>query len=212
MCFSPEISIITFLLGIFTSYLAYQLNTHDDKIIGLFFGFIIFMQLIEFLLWNHQICDDYNRSLSIVGMLINHLQPVLLGLLILYYNKNINKKFIYYLLFFYIIIITVYSLQFNYSKQCTLKNNYNHLEWQWNYMYMHYIVYTIFLLTIFLLFKYGLKSKRNGNLIALVGLLFFIISKFIYTNTTAVGAMWCFFVVSIPLIWYYLRINKLYLE
>ena len=40
MCFSKEVSLVTFILGLFTSYLCYSVNTPQYKIIGLFFAFI----------------------------------------------------------------------------------------------------------------------------------------------------------------------------
>ena len=37
------------------------------------------MQGIEFLLWKHPVCDDYHKAVSVAGMILNHLQPVVLG-------------------------------------------------------------------------------------------------------------------------------------
>lgn len=90
MCFSARVSIITFIIGIIGAYKCIQLGEPLDKIIGYFLGFVALMQLIEYLLWTHQKCDKYNKMLSITGMLLNHLQPIMLGLLVLNFNKNIE--------------------------------------------------------------------------------------------------------------------------
>jgi len=148
MCFSAEVSIITFLIGIVGAFLCIQLNTKVDKIIGYFYGFVALMQLIEYLLWMHQKCDNYNKFLSITGMLLNHLQPIVLGLLVLYFNKNNKNKWIIYLILsIYTIIIVPYSLQFIQSGDfdCTLKDDKqnSHLIWNWNGMNMSDFVYII---------------------------------------------------------------------
>ena len=205
MCFSPGVSITTFVLGILSSILVYTLNTPDDKIVSLFFGFVICMQLIEYLLWNHQICDNYNRYLSITGMLLNHIQPIILGGLILLFNPQVKKPFIYSLLLIYTVVISNYSLQFNYKKQCTIKNNHNHLFWEWNYMKYSRLVYLIFLIVLFLLFKDGLISKSHGKFLSIISLISYIISMFIYDPSKVAGALWCFFAVGIPVLWYVLR-------
>ena len=87
MCFSKEVSLVTFILGLFTSYLCYSVNTPEYKIIGLFFAFVILMQGIDYLLWEHQQCDDLNKNISTTGMLLNNLQPIILFIL-----KNVYLK------------------------------------------------------------------------------------------------------------------------
>ena len=122
MCFSAEISIITFIVGIIGSLLCISLGKPVDKILGYFFIFVSLMQGIEYLLWNHQKCDNYNRFLSILGMVLNHLQPIVLGLLILYFNKNVSTKIMYLIMFLYLCAIIPYSIQFlnNKNLECTI--------------------------------------------------------------------------------------------
>lgn len=68
MCYSSNASILTFIVGTLGSILVYNSQTKSNKIIGLFIFFVTWMQLIEYLLWNHQICDNYNKILSISGL------------------------------------------------------------------------------------------------------------------------------------------------
>jgi hypothetical protein len=213
MCFSSEVSLITFLIGIIGAYLCISLKTNTDKIIGYFFGFVALMQLIEFLLWNHQICDNYNKFLSIIGMVLNHLQPIVIGLLVLFFNKKIKHKWIIYtILVIYIIVIIPYSLQFIQSGDfdCTLKNTKqnSHLIWNWNGMYMAQFVYVIFTLSMALISIFGFPVLNFGIGMAFVVVISFVSSIFLYPQK-AVGALWCFYTVFILFIYYLLRISNI---
>ena len=213
MCFSAKVSIGTFVLGFVSSFLVYSLGTTDDKIIGLFFAFTSLMQWIEYLLWNHVKCDDYNRYLSITAMVINHLQPIILGALVLGYNPQIttkNHQLILGILAIYIVCIVPYSLQFvmDTTQQCTIKTPNNHLYWKWNDMPMYMLTYIVFILSVFVLFRVGLVSSIHGQYMAYTGLVLFGISKLIYYDTGMIGSMWCFFAAFTPLVWYLLRIFR----
>lgn len=214
MCFSPEVSIGTFVIGFVSSVLVYSLGTIDDQIIGLYFVFISFIQWIEYLLWNHMKCDNYNRGVSLVGMSMNHLQPIVLSALVLKYNPRIaptSRDFILSLLFIYIVSIVPYSLQFYSTNQCTMKTSANHLYWTWNNMPMYLWVYSVFVLCTFSSFRFGLVSSIHGQYMAYTGLVLLGISGIVYRGTGMVGSMWCFFSAFVPLIWYLLRIRRIIL-
>lgn len=205
MCYSSNASIMSFLFGIIGSILVFTLGSVSNKIIGGFIGFVSLMQLIEYLLWNHQICDNYNKFLSILGMILNHMQPVVLGILILLFNKSIplyNYNIILLVLFIYLIIIIPYSLQFNskYNLQYTLKSM-KHLKWNWNLMKYSNIIYIIFLLAMMLLFIYGLPSKKLGVIAGLAAFITFLTSFIIYPQEF-IGVLWCFYITFIPIIYY----------
>jgi hypothetical protein len=122
MCFSERASIESFFFGIIGSLLLISLGGVNNKIFGYYFIYVSFMQFIDFLLWRHQICDDYNRMISFLGMLLNHSQPIVLGILILLFNP-IHKNIIYTLMLVYLCAVIPYSLPFVTDKklQCTLK-------------------------------------------------------------------------------------------
>lgn len=209
MCFSEKASIVTFIIGLVGSILCISLGGIDDKIIGYIFAFISSMQLIEFLIWRHQKCDDYNRFLSLCGMILNHLQPIVLGIIILILNKNfIRNKFLFYLsLLVYLIVIIPYSIQF-YMKpelQCTLKDKSTHLKWYWNSLKYGTLVYAIFLLTYCILCIVGFSNIKTGIFMAFFGVLSFLLSLYFY-KSKYVGALWCYFVVFFPIVYYFYRI------
>ena len=206
MCFSSEISLATFIAGIVGSILCISLGKPVDKIVGYFFMFVSLMQGIEYLLWNHQIRDDYNRFLSILGMIFNHLQPIVLGLLILYFYKNVSSK-IYIILFLYLCTIIPYSIQFlnNKNLQYTIKNKHHHLQWNWNVMVYSFITYLIFLLTLCLLFYIGFPDEYKY--IAIVtALLSYGSSYFFYYNEGVMGSLWCFYILFITYFYYLMRV------
>jgi hypothetical protein len=116
----------TFLIGIIGAILCLTLGTPTDNLVGLFFGFVSSMQGIEFALWNNLDCNMMNKIFSILGMVLNHLQPIILSILILLLNKNLSvntKQIIIISTIIYAITITAYSIQFlNDDDGCTLKN------------------------------------------------------------------------------------------
>jgi hypothetical protein len=213
MCFSSNASIISFLFGIIGSILVFTLGSVSNKIIGGFIGFVSLMQFIEYLLWNHQICDNYNKFLSITGMLLNHLQPIVLGLLVLYFNKNNKNKWIIYLILsIYTIIIVPYSLQFIQSGDfnCTLKDDKqnSHLIWNWNGMNMSDFVYIIFTLSLALISIFGFPNLKYGILMAIITVVTFTSSIVLYP-AKAIGALWCFYTIFIIFIYYLLRVTNI---
>lgn len=203
MCFSADVSLGTFISGVIFSILCYRLGTPESKIIGLFFGFVIFMQLIEFLLWKHQKCDDYNKKLTLAGMILNHLQPIVLFLVIILFNKNIhNKNFniMLILTLIYTLSIFAYSLQF--KNECTYKSNPNnsHLIWKWNSMKYSTIMYILFLISMLVITYLGMPSHKV--IFTLVVFITFLISKIIYSKDHVTGALWCFFAAFAPMVYY----------
>ena len=84
MCFSAEVSLGSFIIGIvFSIILFFQTKFQDYRIVSIFLGFVSLMQLIEYFLWKHQKCDNINKNLSYLGMILNHSQPIVLGALVI---------------------------------------------------------------------------------------------------------------------------------
>jgi hypothetical protein len=202
MCFSANVSLITFLIGITGSALCFKVGTVEYKIVGIFFAFVVLMQLIEYLLWKHQICDSYNKNLTRSALLINHLQPIILVACIFLFNKeNVSPKMIW-LLVFYTVVISLYSFKFLKSGSCTMKSNTSgnsHLIWKWNILDHADIIYAIFLISLMLIGIWGFPTKSSGILFALLCFFSFMFSRFIYGKQNVVGAMWCFFAAFIPI-------------
>ena len=190
MCFSEKASLTAFLVGMTSSLYCYSLGKPDDKVFGLFFAFVSLMQLIDYLLWRHQVCDAYNKMVSLFGMILNHLQPIILAVLLIMYKSDINRKAISYIIGIYLLFIIPYSLQF--SGDCTIKSK--NPNFKWNNEKYHNIVNLIFVLSISLLFYYGFSLRA-----AILALLSVLLSQIFYSNQ--IGAVWCFFAVGFPVMY-----------
>jgi len=199
MCFSPEISLATFIAGFIGSCLLLFQSSKFFTLLGIFFGFVSFMQLIEYFLWNHQVCDDYHKTLSIAGMILNHLQPVVLGIATWSIYQT-NGLLIMIVLAIYLAVIIPYSL--NYVQEtnlhCTTPTSGNpHLIWNWNIMKYRDLVYGIFILTFVIIGLVGINQLKNGIQFSIGAILTFGLSALIY-DRSVIGSLWCFWVVFIP--------------
>lgn len=212
MCYSAEISILSFFVGLAGSITCIALGSIDDKIIGYFIAFVACMQGIEYLLWNHQTCDQYNIFLSHIAMSLNHLQPIVLGCLILVFNTKVkNPNTIVLHMFLYMCSVLPYSLQFldQTQNQCTIKGEENsHLLWNWNRMKYSTLMYAIFLGTVCALFYYGL-SKTNFAIFAIdVAILSYATTAIIY-QSKYIGSLWCFYTMFIPILYITYRLQTM---
>lgn len=57
MCFSEQMSIIAFSVGMIGSILVVSLGEIYNKIVGLWLMFVSCMQLVDFFLWRNQTCN-----------------------------------------------------------------------------------------------------------------------------------------------------------
>ena len=198
MCFSKEVSLGTFIIGAIGATLLYSLNTKIDKILGIFFFYVILMQFVEYILWNNLTCNIINKITSIIAIILNETQPIIMALLLLYNYNLPNKTYIILFTILYFIMMVLYDLQT--KTLCTLKNEFNHLEWGWHFLNMYVFVYIIYLLYLSYII---LSIPFNWN----IKLLLFI-SIYIYLGTGAIGSIWCVFAAFFPIIWFFLRKTK----
>jgi len=209
MCFSANASLATFLIGGIGSYLVWTLGSSFDKIIGAFMGFVSLMQGIEYVLWKNQECNRSNKLVSIVGMWLNHLQPLVLGALVLGLSpRSTYTTWIQWIMALYTAVIIPYSLQFQdkANLQCTgTKPGNPHLVWNWNGMSYGFSIYILFLVTMSLIAILGMPTLTQGAVCAFIAAIIFLLSRLFFYKRAVVGAMWCFFVVFLPAMYYILR-------
>jgi hypothetical protein len=212
MCFSEQASIVAFFSGIFGSALCLSLGKPTDYMVGWFFIFISLMQVIDYLLWRHQKCDTYNRVVSITGMILNHLQPLVMGGLILFFNSTIKlwkRNYILGIMLFYTLITIPYSYEFllDPKVQCSIKNKVTkHMNWNWNSMVHGILFYTLFIATETFLIILGMPNLDQAKYFAPVSAASYILSWIFYKKDIRdVGPMWCYFSVFLPIIYYILR-------
>jgi hypothetical protein len=198
MCYSAPVSLLTFVLGFgFSVLLTFQRNTFY-RLLGYFLGFVSLMQLIEYLLWTHPVCDDYNKTLSVAGMILNHLQPVVLAIITgLLYGKHIPALLA--ISVFYLATIVPYSLQFVSNLQCTTRQpgaTDPHLVWNWSTLKYSRLTYLVFLASFAGIGLLGMPSSE-GRMFALVSVATYALSAWIY-DRKVMGSLWCFWTALLP--------------
>ena len=199
MCFNKDVSILSYLIGFAGCILLYY---RDYKIEGLFYLFIIQMQLIEYLLWLNNSCNLINKTITKIGIVLNHIQPIILYFLIIYFNSNVDKytKIIIHLIIIIYIISTIAYLIYNYKllDSCTIGIE-NKKELFWEIQHGHlFEYYHIFVFAIFFMVLLGFKKHNYLN--AYIILASIIISYIVYDKNKAVGTIWCLFAAYIPLL------------
>lgn len=198
MCFNAEVSMATYLFGMMGCFILFQKKHYIEAIT---FMCVLQMQLIEFFFWmlqNPTQCS-LNKFVAYAGIIINHLEPVVLYIAILYFARHRLPRWLH-LIFFIYLITAIYYVRNSLKKQsCVIATPTSspHLFWDWNEGEYYHLFYFLFILTVFLLFFYGLKAPYN-QFVAWNTLLFFLISYVIYRNKMIVGSMWCFFSAFIP--------------
>ena len=191
MCFSKKVSMLTYIIGIVGSInLYFNLNL---KIEAIFFAWVVQMQLIEYFLWNNQSCNQLNINTTKLGIIINHLEPIILWIAILLLSTHKLPEYVNMLMIIFTLVSIIYTKNVFLDK-CTLKEK-KHLIWNWTFEKNSNIYYGFFILCLNLLFIYGVD---NGNILAILTTGFFFISKLLYKNEKSVGAMWCFFAAFAP--------------
>ena len=215
MCFNAPVSLFTYIFGMYFSYILY---VKGFKAEALFYGWVIQMQLIEYFLWKNQpsclvqartksgcsrtphddIITENNIFISKIGIFINHLEPIVLWLAILYFYGRLPNSINYIMILFCI-------FTFYYTKNAIESNEYTivtpesepYLHWKWNYENNHTYYYIYFLISLILLSLYGLqKGYVNASII----IISYTISYLIYEKKHAIGAMWCFAAAFAPLL------------
>jgi hypothetical protein len=208
MCYSYNASLIALTAGLFGSTLIYNLGSVDNKIFGLFFGYVSLMQGIEAILWKHQSCDDFHKSVTSAGMLLNMSQPIfLLFASQLFYPSNKNTHILYITALFYILYEIYHFVDFQKASHCTSPQENNpHLVWSWLNTQDAYITWIVYSITLFIMFAFGMTSFERGVTIGSAGVITALLSATIYPGRSA-GSIWCFFSALVPmsyLMWKYL--------
>ena len=222
MCFSEKQSKIAFFTNIITCVILYFYPTKDptksktNKILALFFGFVGFMQVFDWIFWKNQDMSDpkqekTNYLFTRIAMIFNHLQPIVLGLLVyIYLGKlgKISKK----LLGLYIPLITIYSMQVFQSDKMEhtitkeIESKRKTLDWKWNSMKYSLLVYAVFLACLTVTGYENLQYPTN-IIFSFISVFSFVFSLYAFKSQTT-GRFWCKTSAFIPLIFLLQNILK----
>lgn len=208
MCFSKQLSIKSFLFGLFCGLsliiFGNKESSKTNKAIGLFFIFVSFMQLIEYFIWKDiNIETGFNRLGFILGPIFNHLQPIILFILCTIFIKSSNlipkKIMIFFIILYFIYIVKkYYDYILDNPNQFIQTNETGHLDWPWKYNF-NYTFYFIINLIIIINFY---KNKNVFAILIFVNILLFISNNKFKKN---IGELWCFMVIGSPLVALFLQ-------
>lgn len=199
MCYDARTSKNTLIFGIIFGLILMKFGNEQykelNKVLGIFFIFVSFMQYIEYLIWTDLECKNGNNKMAgTIGPIFNYLQPTMLFILVLIILKNntitnedtmpIIINMIYVLYFLYI-----YS---NYTKGSLCSDvKDEHLQWAWrnNFAYVIYNMVMIF----------NILYYFNNNIgIFTFGLSYFYLILSMIKFRKHVGELWCFMATSVP--------------
>lgn len=195
MCFTKEVSILTYIVGLVGCLnLYFNLNL---KIEAVFFAWVVQMQLIEYFLWDNQECNNVNKNTTKIGTIVNHLEPIILWISILLFATQKIPEFVNPIMIFFIIATIVYT-GYVINDNCTLvtPESSPHLYWSWNNDNKYSgIYYSFFIIVLNIL---AISSMEFGFHFASILTGGYVLSYAIYNNYKSVGSMWCFFAAFAP--------------
>lgn len=216
MCFNEDVSLLSYLTGLSGSAALFSINKIPES---LFYGWVVHMQLIEYFLWKNQPCqikednkictkselqncNETNKNITSAGVIVNHLEPVILfGSVLLFSKKSLPLPVIILFCIFLILIYFYTKNVLNNNEECTTVSEEStpHLHWKWNQGAFSTLIYAFFLIILIVVSYYGLE---NGHINAIMILIGYITSYIIYKDTHSVGSMWCFMAAFAPWILY----------
>lgn len=85
MCFSARVSLLTYVLGMSGSLALYNSGAWT---LALFYATVVQMQLVDLIIWTFPTCSSLNTAATRAGILINHLEPLVLYAGILAFSSH----------------------------------------------------------------------------------------------------------------------------
>lgn len=171
------------------------------KILALFFGFVGLMQAYDWIFWENQEKNNINYIFTKIAMITNHLQPIVLGLLIYFFTKKIGYNSIIILLI-YTFFVSIYSytnfdkIDYTLTTKEVINDNKSLLYWKWNYFPGSGILYFLFIFSLLIISLENFKSPLNYILV-FINLASFFFAKI---KNHYIGERWCEFASYIPLL------------
>ena len=217
MCWSEKSSLTTFLIGTIVSLFLIVRNKAYDRLFGIFFVWIIFMQFLEYLMWRDINCTtNLNNIASQMAWFQNLSQPLIGGILLIVYVyvgrtlKDKNKNSPIPLVLFTILLIAYawlflwwifdkkpYKTTFC-TQPCKTNCGGRHLQWAWtkNYGSLIWIGYFIMFAVIIVA---SLRNKA-GLILSAYLLITCVIAAIFLPFSKALGSWWCVFAIGGPVV------------
>ena len=131
MCYSPEVSLGTFLFVSCICIYKWNRNKGIDKAAALLFFVIVFMQLVEFFLWINPTCNSVNKTFSSFVPIVLYLQPLLFSLIVWKFRAGFGTytSSIFYAWLLAFIPSLFYMNSIGLFQNCIQKGSNGHLHW-----------------------------------------------------------------------------------
>ena len=210
MCWSAEVSIISFVVGMAASLYLIWRNKEGDRLFGIFFGWTALMQLIEFLFWIDQKCGKLNIYSGRIAAYLNLTQALMAGFVALVYvygyghKSPVPKNFLIGLLIGYTALLVYWTFDKKFYKNticvkpCGKGCDGHGLQWPWSqksvsglYIWVGYFV--VFFISVFSMFYW-----KYGKILLAMMIISLAISLTIYPLRKAIGSWWCLGVMAFP--------------
>jgi hypothetical protein len=184
MCWSAEVSLQSFLIGITAVFVGYQNGLSFP--VTLFCLTIVFMQLIEYFVWSNEGNDRANFRYSVLASLLLWLQPI--ASISTLPSKWISTALGSYIgLSFLSSLFNETPLEVRYRME---KGINGHLEWKW----LDKSWQTAVSLLVYFVFLFGpLVFQKEWTLLTLA-LTTLAGSLYSFYEANTWGSMWCWFV------------------
>jgi hypothetical protein len=199
MCYDIVASKRASIIGLASSFLLYNFtNTNEFKGLALFFAFVTLMQVYDWIFWLNQEKNAINYLFTKIAMISNHLQPIMLACIIVFYiGKNLDNESLTALCA-YGIVALIYSIYIFDKIDYTLvtEKSSPSLYWQWNNFKHSSVVYAFFLLALSII-SYNSFSFPLNYIMTFINIATFFFSMYTYKNSI-IGRMWCHYASYVP--------------
>lgn len=204
MCYDLQTSLIALIINIVASIILFtveskQKTNNQLKAVALFFLFVGFMQFWDIVFWTHDATTKVNVYATKIAMIWNHLEPIILALLIyLFIGKLTVPSMI--ILVVYTVAIVAYSANIWSELGGTevTKETCGSLYWKWNNMKGNILVYGLFLICFLMLCQQQFTGWVRWLCMVIITSTFFF-SLYKYSINASVGRFWCYFAAFCPI-------------
>lgn len=185
MCWNPEVSFVTFAIGIFAIALGY-INKFPTPYLLFLFSFIV-MQFLEFLAWLNLRNKKWNKIIAVFIGIVLALQPLTAIYLLRDSHPELMKMFMTVYLILLLIVQIIYGLRLN--TNYTFIGSNGHLVW--NQISKNNITFLGLLLYMFFFFAPMIILIREYTILFVVSLTTLLWSFYYFYKYDTWGTMWC---------------------
>lgn len=185
MCWNAEVSMQSFLIGMGAIVVAAQYGMSFPMI--LFYSTVVFMQLIEYIIWTWGSDPDVNFYVSLAAMGLLSLQP-LASLLTLPSHRMLYIGL-------YILVGIGYTVYHEMIRKIPIRDEFRmypaangHLAWEWLNSSPKLLIYFVFLIL-----PHLIVGKYNFPFFVLA-MSTLAISVYSYFTSKTWGSMWCWMI------------------